>query len=136
MTFAESARISAHLEASPARVWRALTDPEELAAWYWPASLSPKATSDPTVGGLFGITTASDDMAFAGEYLELEPPHRIVQSWRWAGDDRDSRVTIDLTPAGTGTDVVVTHAELDEETAEMYRVGWQSCLERLPAHLG
>jgi len=135
MTFDKSARVSAHLEASPERVWQALTSPEELTAWYWPASLSPKATSDPTVGGHFGITTASKDMGFAGEYLELEPPRRIVQSWRWAGEDSASRVTIDLTPAGDGTDLVVTHAELDAATAEMYRAGWQSCLDRLPAHL-
>jgi uncharacterized protein YndB with AHSA1/START domain len=74
-------------------------------------------------------------MGFAGEYLELDEPSRIVQSWRWAGDDRDSRVTIDLTPAADGTDLVVTHDQLDEETAEKYRAGWQSCLDRLPAYL-
>jgi uncharacterized protein YndB with AHSA1/START domain len=135
MTYDQSAQITAHLQASPAAVWSALTEPAALTAWYWPASLAPKATSEPAVGGRFGITTDATDMGFAGEYLELEPPRRIVQSWRWAGDDRDSRVTIELTPAGDGTDLVVTHAELDPETAERYRAGWQSCLDRLPAYL-
>jgi uncharacterized protein YndB with AHSA1/START domain len=58
-----------------------------------------------------------------------------VQSWRWAGDDRDSRVTLALSPAGGGTDLVVTHDQVDADTAEMYRQGWESCLARLPAHL-
>jgi uncharacterized protein YndB with AHSA1/START domain len=135
MAYDKSAEIKVHIAASPGRVWAAFTDPDALTAWYWPAEFSPKATSDARVGGRFGIATASADMGFAGEYLELEPPQRIVQSWRWAGDDRDSRVTIELSPAGDGTDVVVTHDRVNAHTAAMYRAGWQSCLDRLPEYL-
>jgi uncharacterized protein YndB with AHSA1/START domain len=135
MAYDKSVEITARLAASPDQVWTALTDPDALTAWYWPPSLSPKATSDARVGRRFGITTASAGMAFEGEYLELDPPQRIVQSWRWAGDDRESRVTIELTPADGGTDLIVTHGQLDAETAERYRAGWQSCLDRLPAYL-
>jgi uncharacterized protein YndB with AHSA1/START domain len=135
MAYDKSVEITAHLDASPDQVWTALTDPDALTAWYWPPSLSPTATSDARVGGRFGIATASADMGFAGEYLELDAPKRMVQSWRWAGDDRDSRVTIELTPADGGTDLVVTHDQLDTETAQMYRAGWQTCLDRLPAYL-
>jgi uncharacterized protein YndB with AHSA1/START domain len=66
------------------------------------------------------------------EAVLLDPPRRIVQSWRWPGDDRDSRVTIDLVGAGDGTDLTVVHDRLD---AERYRQGWASCLDRLPAYL-
>jgi uncharacterized protein YndB with AHSA1/START domain len=135
MTDDQVARISAHVSAPPERVWSALTDADALTAWYWPASTSPRATSDPVVGGRFGVTTADPGMAFSGEYLVLEPPRRLVQSWRWAGDDRDSRVTIELSPAGDGTDVVVRHDRLDAETATAYRQGWESCLTRLPGYL-
>jgi uncharacterized protein YndB with AHSA1/START domain len=135
MTHDQSAETKAHLDAPPDRVWAALTDADALAAWYWPPSARPVATSDPVVGGRFGITTPSAEMGFSGEYLELDRPRRIVQSWRWAGDDRDSRVTIELSPADRGTDLLVVHDRLDAETAEMYRQGWESCLTRLPAHL-
>ncbi|MEV4346175.1 SRPBCC family protein [Actinoplanes sp. NPDC049596] len=128
------AEIRSHVDAPPERVWTALTDAGELARWYWPASLNPRAVSDPVVGGGFGIE--ADGMGFAGRYLELEAPRRIVQSWRWAGDDRDSRVTIELTPAGAGTDVLVVHSELDDETARMYEAGWSSCLARLTPYAG
>jgi uncharacterized protein YndB with AHSA1/START domain len=129
----ESAVIKAHLAAQPERVWAALTEADALTAWYWPASVHPVATSEPVEGGRFGVE--GNGMGFAGEYLELEPPRRIVQSWRWRGDDRDSRVTIELTPDGDGTDLVVVHDKVDAATAEMYRAGWESCLARLPGYL-
>jgi uncharacterized protein YndB with AHSA1/START domain len=129
------AEMTAHLLAEPKHVWSALTDADALAAWYWPASVQPRVTSDPRVGGRFGITAGAADMGFSGEYVELDEPRHMVQSWRWAGDDTDSRVTIELIPADGGTDLVVVHDELDAETAERYRAGWESCLERLPAYL-
>ncbi len=133
MAFDQSAVITAQIAAQPDRVFAALTDAAALQQWYWPASVQPNVFSDPVVGGRFGIEAAG--MGFAGEYLELAPPYRIVQTWRWQGDHRDSRVTISLSPAGDGTDLTVVHDEVDAETAEMYRAGWQSCLNRLPAYL-
>ena len=130
----ESAVISAHLTATPERVWAALTEADALAAWYWPPSVHPIAKSDPVVGGRFGIS--GDGMGFEGEYVELDFPRRIVQAWRWLGDDRASRVTISLAARDGGTDLVVVHDRVDAATAEMYRAGWESCLARLPDHLG
>jgi uncharacterized protein YndB with AHSA1/START domain len=130
----ESAVIEAHVTATPERVWAALTDADELAAWYWPQSVHPVAKSDPVVGGQFGVS--ADGMGFEGEYVELAFPERIVQKWRWLGDDRDSRVTITLAARDGGTDLVVVHDQVDAATAEMYRAGWESCLARLPQHLG
>jgi uncharacterized protein YndB with AHSA1/START domain len=133
MAYDSSAVIKSRVDASPEQVWFALTDADALSAWYWPSSMQPRAFSDPVVGGRFGIDAG--DMGFAGEYRELDPPRRLVQSWRWAGDDRDSRVTIELTPSGAATELLIVHDEVDDETAEMYRAGWESCLTRLPDHL-
>jgi uncharacterized protein YndB with AHSA1/START domain len=134
MAFDQSATVTAHLAAPPERVFEALTEAAALQEWYWPVAVHPQAFSEPMVGGRFGIDASG--MGFAGEYTELDPPRRIVQSWRWQGDERDSRVTISLAPAGAGgTDLTVVHDLLDAETAEMYRAGWASCLERLPAYL-
>jgi uncharacterized protein YndB with AHSA1/START domain len=133
MAYDQSAEIAVHLAALPERVYAAFTDADALQAWYWPAAMSPRAFSDPVVGGRFGIE--ADGMGFAGVYTELDPPRRIVQSWRWQGDDRDSRVTIDLVESNGGTDLTVVHDQVDAETAEMYRQGWESCLNRLPAYV-
>jgi uncharacterized protein YndB with AHSA1/START domain len=135
MSLDHSAQLKAHLEAPPARVWHAFTDAEALSAWYWPASVEPRATSDARAGGDFSLVTSSPEMGFSGTFLEFDPPRHLVQSWRWAGDDEVSRVTIELTPSGGGTDLLIVHDRLDEATAEMYRQGWASCLERLPSYL-
>jgi uncharacterized protein YndB with AHSA1/START domain len=133
MAYDSSAVIESRVDAPPDQVWFALTDAAALTAWYWPAAMQPRAFSEPVVGGRFGIDAG--DMGFAGEYRELDPPRRLVQSWRWAGDDRDSRVTIELAPSGDGTGLRIVHDEVDDETAAMYRAGWESCLTRLPAYL-
>jgi uncharacterized protein YndB with AHSA1/START domain len=133
MEFDGSAVIASHVDATPERVWEALTDADALAAWYWPASLHPTATSDPVVGGRFGIE--ADGVGFSGEYVELDRPRRIVQAWRWQGEERDSRVTIALKPSAGGTDLVVVHDVVDSATADRYAEGWESCLARLPAYL-
>ena len=78
-----SAEIKAHLDASPERVWQALTDANALAAWYWPASLQPGSPPTPGPGGRFAITARAADMGFSGVYQEFDPPRRMVQSWRW-----------------------------------------------------
>jgi uncharacterized protein YndB with AHSA1/START domain len=38
------------------RVWRALTDPVALAAWFWPQRFEPTAEVDLRVGGRYRIT--------------------------------------------------------------------------------
>jgi uncharacterized protein YndB with AHSA1/START domain len=133
MAYDQSAVITVHLAAPPERVYAALTDAAALQAWYWPDSMAPQAFSDPVVGGRFGIEAAG--AGFAGHYTELDPPRRIVQSWRWQGDHRDSRVAIDLAAADGGTDLTVVHDQVDEATAELYRQGWASCLDRLLAYV-
>lgn len=114
-------------------MWFALTDARALAAWFWPASMHPRAHSEPVVGGRFGVDAG--DMGFAGQYRDSTHPAVRCSLGGGPGDDRDSRVTIELPPSGAGVDLVIVHDQVDDETAEMYRAGWESCLARLPAHL-
>lgn len=123
------------LAASLERIWAALTVADELAAWYWPPSLKPKVFSEPVVGGRFSVGSTASGIGFSGKYVTLHPPHRMEQTWRWDGDDRASRVRIDLVSHGEGTELHVTHDQVDAATAEAYQQGWESCLSRLITHL-
>src|SRR4051794_20622986 len=87
-------RLTRFLPAPPAAVWQALTDPQALAAWFWPARHNPSADTDPRVGGAFRLT--ADAMAVTGTYVAVDPPHRLVFTWRWAGDDEETLVSIEL----------------------------------------
>lgn len=121
------------LAASPERVWHALTDPVALAAWFWP-HLHNTVETDPRVGGRYRIAGPAAGIAVGGEYLEVDPPKRLVFTWRWEGEEEQSRVTVDLQPAGEGTTLTLVHDRIaDDTTRDRFADGWRDCLERLSA---
>jgi uncharacterized protein YndB with AHSA1/START domain len=101
------------LDASPARVWRALTTPEILAEWLGPNTMKPEA------GERFTLDVAPEEGGtIACEVLEAEPPRRLSYTWRsdvkdMAGQTLDSRVTFELTPLHEGRTLLrVVHSGL------------------------
>ncbi|SDS80943.1 Uncharacterized conserved protein YndB, AHSA1/START domain [Jiangella sp. DSM 45060] len=129
-------QLKRHVPAEPARVWRAWTDPSELARWYWPASFAPTCDVDLRVGGRFRIASAAAGMAVSGEFAAVEPPARLVHTWRWDGEDAETLVTVEfLAGADGGTDVVVTHERFtDPGESANHAQGWNDCLARLVAY--
>src|SRR4051794_34755700 len=95
--------------APPARIWAALTDPDALTAWFWPEQLEAKISTDVRTGGGYRIESGPAGMAVSGEYREVLAPERLVMSWRWDGEDGESFVTIELSPAGDGTELRLRH---------------------------
>ncbi|MFI8595643.1 SRPBCC domain-containing protein [Microbacterium sp. NPDC078428] len=78
-----------------ATLWRALTDSELLSAWLMPNDFRPE------VGHRFTMTTDPAPL-FDGtvhlEVLELDPPHRMV--WSWKGGPIDTIVTFTVIETG------------------------------------
>jgi uncharacterized protein YndB with AHSA1/START domain len=123
--------------AAPAdRVWAALTDPAALAAWFWPRRFAPTAEVDLRVGGRYRIDGPAVGMAASGEYVTVEPPHKLVFTWVWDGEPGETLVTIELTPAGTGTELTLRHERFaDDAGRDSHAQGWHDCLDRLPQWL-
>jgi uncharacterized protein YndB with AHSA1/START domain len=120
----------------PERVWRALTDPAALAAWFWPERFATVAEVDLRVGGRYRIDGPGVGMAVAGEYVAVEPPSRLVFTWRWDGEADETTVTVELAPDGTGTEITIVHAGfVDDAGRDNHAKGWSDCLDRLPAWL-
>jgi uncharacterized protein YndB with AHSA1/START domain len=131
-----SVAITRIFAASPARVWTAFTDPDALAAWFWPAQLQTKATADVRTGGGYRIESVVGDMAISGHYREVTRPLRLVMTWRWDGEETVSLVTIELTPIESGTELRLRHEQLaDDQERDQHEQGWNDCLDRLPSHL-
>jgi uncharacterized protein YndB with AHSA1/START domain len=126
-----------HLAAPPERVWRALTDPAALGAWFWPPRLEPAAEVDLAVGGRYRIAGPGAGIAVAGTYRELDPPRRLACTWRWDGEDAETLVAIELvSSADGGTELVLRHQGFaDDATRDDHIQGWMDCLDRLPAWL-
>ena len=129
-------RLHRDLDAGPDQVWRALTDPAALAAWFWPERLSPTAEVDLEEGGRYRIASPPADMAASGKFVELEAPRRLVCTWGWDGEDAETLVTIVLAPAGGGTRLDLVHEGFaDEQARDDHVQGWTDCLDRLPGWL-
>lgn len=128
--------ISRTLAAPAERVWRALTDPAALAAWFWPQRFAPTATVDLRVGGRFRIDGPAVGMAASGEYVTVEPPRTLVFTWLWDGDPDETLVTIELTPVADGTHLALRHERFaDAGSRDNHAQGWNDCLDRLPGWL-
>lgn len=121
------------IPAAPDRVWRAWTTADELAGWMWPPSWQTKAEVDLRVGGRYRIASDVSGMAVSGEYVALEPATRLVQTFRWDGDDYESLVTITFAPgADGGTELTIVHERFpDAAEADSHLQGWNDCVNRL-----
>lgn len=92
-------RFVRELQAPPERVFRAWTTPEELAQW-WDATGERLATCEVDLrpGGAFQfVTSHHPDKPFAGTYLEIAPPNRLV----FNANGAVGRVLLDGQPDGT-----------------------------------
>jgi len=132
------------IAARPSIVFDALTTPEGIAHWWGPDS-GPVlfAETDVRIGGRFKVRFRmldSTEHESQGEYLEVNPPVRLVMTWRWLGredEDEESRIEIDLRPVDGGTELVFTHALLSsEESRKGHTEGWNGALDKLEKYLG
>jgi uncharacterized protein YndB with AHSA1/START domain len=82
------------------------------------------AVVDPVVGGEF---SAWGDY-IVGTTIELEPFHRIVESWRtsqFSDDDSDSQIAVTFDPVDTGTLVRIRHSNVPNDHRGYENGGWQ-----------
>ena len=129
------------IAASPEIVFDALIEPDGLKTWIGPDD-GPVliAESDPTVGGKFRLRFRMLDGSeheAAGEYLEVNRPHKLAMTWQWQNhtDRTVSRIEISLRPVSDGTELTFTHAQLpNDKERDGHRQGWNGALDKLVAH--
>ena len=127
-------------------VFRAWTDPDELAAWYGPASMrTPRENIqiDLRVGGRYELTMVSIDggdreFTIGYEIVELSPPELLVlrsDPMPEAGKDTSTTVRVALEDLDGRTRMTLTDGPLPygREHAE---AGYRAAVEKLAAHLG
>lgn len=138
--------------ASQDRLWRALTEPDELMRWWGPPGYPVvHCTADVRPGGVWhyclrGVRSGREVWARA-VYQEVDAPERLTyleRSSTPAGDVTDERPgafgTITLTPAGSGARfraVLRWVDDLDRDRAFSAGVadGFSAALDLLQAHL-
>jgi activator of HSP90 ATPase len=114
----ESLKVSAVIPAPPKAVYDAWLSSKEHAAM---TGSGAKVTA--RVGAAF---TAWDGY-ISGKNVELEPPGRIVQSWRtteFPADAPDSLLEVLLEEAKGGTKITFIHTAIPGGQKESYKQGW------------
>jgi len=124
------------IEASPERVFRALTTADELTKW-WGEDGVYRTTAwsvDLRVGGRWraeGLGADGAPFSVEGEFVEIEPPHRLVQTWRpdWDGG-HTTTITYRVEAIAEGSRVTVRHTGFGDRAASCSRHadGWQQVL--------
>jgi uncharacterized protein YndB with AHSA1/START domain len=128
---ADAVEVAVRIGASPETVFDFFTDPDRMIQW-----MGRSAELDPRPGGAFRCDINGRSIA-AGEYVELEPPHRLVLSWGWEGEDAitkpgTSTVEVRLRGDGEDTELTLVHRDLpSDEAAEKHGHGWRHYLDRL-----
>jgi len=129
------------LPATPDRVFAAWTRPELVRRWFSPGPMRiDEASLDVQVGGSYRIVMMSPEgepHSPGGVYEEIVPNEKLVFSWKWAGSELVTRVTVELRASGADqTELTLTHEGFpDQETREAHDKGWAGCLAKLPATL-
>jgi uncharacterized protein YndB with AHSA1/START domain len=122
--------VERRIPAPPDDVFDYLTDPVKYTRWK-----GSEAELDPRPGGVYRVRMGPDSVA-AGEYLEVEPPRRVVFTWGWEGSadvpPGSTTVEITLSEDGDGTLLRLRHSGFPaDRDAELHREGWEDYLGRL-----
>jgi len=139
----DAGELTLHLErvlpAPRSLVFRAHTDPGELAKWWGPKGFTaPSVQLDLCVGGSYRIAMqppGGDLFCLSGQFREVDPPSRLAYTFRWEEpdpDDRETVVTISLRDLGESTELIVDQGVFATEGRRaLHEQGWTEALDRL-----
>ena len=139
MTEKPSLTLKRQMRASPARIFKAWTEPSKLVHWFGPQETeegSVEAETDVRVGGAYRIRfkTADDRQHEAsGVYQEVVPNEKLVFTWTWLDTpDEQTQITITLRGEEGGTMLTLTQALLaDEASRASHMTGWTGAIDKL-----
>jgi uncharacterized protein YndB with AHSA1/START domain len=144
------------IAAPPARVFEAITDPNQMPRWWGASNLYriQEAKADVRVGGKWssdGVGADGSTFRVSGEYLEVDPPRLLVHTWlcswataiktivRW---ELEPQTVHGLHPkgperAGTGTLLRIRQEGFagDLAAAAEHSEGWTRVMEWLVAYV-
>jgi uncharacterized protein YndB with AHSA1/START domain len=118
---------------SPERTFRALTSEEVVRWWVRPGVFDTREwTGDVQAGGHWHGSGVGGGKPYTldGEFTEVNPPRRLVHTWRLAGVS--STVAYDLEPTDGGTRITLRHTGLaSRQACAATCIGWETSFEEL-----
>jgi uncharacterized protein YndB with AHSA1/START domain len=127
---------SVEITAPPERVFQALVSKEVCEWWVRPDVFDTRDwTGDVRVGGRWRASGMGRGRPYLieGEFLEVDPPRKLVHSWYGVGAPGElTTVTYLLEPLDGGTRITLRHSGfVAPEVCTNTRIGWETSFERL-----
>jgi uncharacterized protein YndB with AHSA1/START domain len=137
-----------HFGAPPAEVYRAFTDPDQLAQWFGPLGFHvPRSTVriDPKPGGFWRLVMVNNEnraitSPVDSVFTEVTENARLVSYEDTRGmpgvpDGTRLVLTIQFSPEGDGTLLRIVQGPFPRQLSEMGAVGWRQSFHKLDALL-
>lgn len=123
-------------KASPEKVWRAITEKEQMKQWYFDLDAF---RAEPGFEFSFpGQGHKGENYIHRCKILEVVEMKKLSYSWAYEGYQGYSVVTFELFPEGDGTRLRLTHSGLDSFPADnpdfakrSFNGGWTELVTRL-----
>lgn len=130
-------QICRRVGATAEQIFDLWTKPDLMVRWMspFPGVVDCEARSDLRPGGAFSLIMSSAEASreVAGTYVEIDRPRKLV--FTWIGpltNNVNTLVTVELTPRGDETDLVLTHERLPTSAIhEGHTKGWGHILDHL-----
>jgi uncharacterized protein YndB with AHSA1/START domain len=132
---------TADINASPERIFRALTTEEQSEWWGQGEYRTHDYVIDLRPGGRWSCKATSpkgDTSTVGGEYITIDPPKVLEYTWEPSWDNfAKSRVRIELEPRGSGTRLTLVHDGFEgrEQMTENHKIGWTRVLGWLSGYV-
>jgi uncharacterized protein YndB with AHSA1/START domain len=132
------------IDAPRVLVFKAWTQPEQVACWWGPQGFTTiSCKMDIRPGGAYRVCMRSPegvDHWKQGVYREIVPPERIVFTFAWEDADgnpgHELLTTVTLAEHGTKTRLTLRQAMFETvERRDDHQGGWTSCLERFAEYM-
>ena len=129
---AETIVLERTLNAPVARVWKALTDVDQMREWYFDLK-----EFKPDVGFEFGFAVEHEGHSYHHlcKIREVIPQKKLAYTWRYKGEPGDSLVTFELFAEGDKTRLKLTHAGTETfpkkaaYARENFETGWTRLID-------
>lgn len=139
MTDTNTIRLHRVLQAPPERVYRAFLDPSAMCKWLPPNGFTGTVHHlEATVGGTYKMSftnfSTGSSHSFGGEYLELVPNERIVNTDRFDDPNMpgEMKTTVTLKQVSVGTELNIVQEWVPAVIPpEACYLGWQESLALL-----
>ena len=128
-------RVRRRFTASAERVFDAWLDPAKVGTWLFATKTGQivRVEIDARVGGSFVIVRREGiDIEHVGTYVEIERPRRLGFTFAVPHFSKETtRVSVDITPVGTGCELTLTHEGVLPDWASRTESGWKMILDGL-----